>query len=75
MGKTFKSLRIDAGLSRLDLAHQLNLKEDTIKKYERSYRLPSEKKLLEMQVIFRCSFEEIIDAYTYHKKDKIEKSK
>lgn len=75
MGKTFKSLRIDAGLSRLDLAHQLNLKEDTIKKYERSYRLPSEKKLLEMQGIFGCSFEEIIEAYTYHKKDKIEKTK
>lgn len=64
--KTFKELRKNAGLNIEDVASNLGLTIGSYKKYECSSRTPSTKVLLKMQVLFKCTNDELINAIKYH---------
>lgn len=71
--KTFKDLRINARLSEEELARKLGVKKTTIKKYEASHRVPSDKKIKLLKSILNCSDEEFNEAYMNHKMIRIKK--
>ncbi|AAK79908.1 transcriptional regulator with XRE-family HTH domain [Clostridium acetobutylicum] len=64
---TFKILRLASGLSAERVAAALSLKEASYRKYEYSDRLPSVETLQALTRIYKCSLEEITEAYNYHK--------
>lgn len=70
---TFKTLRINAGLSEDELASELGVKKMTVKKYEASHRLPSDKRIKLLKNILKCSDEDFNKAYMNHKMTRIKK--
>lgn len=70
---TFRTLRLKAKFTNEFMAEQLNIKLETYNKYERSERLPPSKRLDRIKELFKCTDEEIIAAYAFHKREQMKK--
>lgn len=70
---TFRDLRTKSGQTAEDLAKKLKIKEETIKKYEYSMRLPGTLILTQMPNVYKCTAAEAMEAYNYHKEVQIKR--
>ncbi|WP_051624050.1 helix-turn-helix domain-containing protein [Clostridium akagii] len=70
---TFKDLRIKSGLTENTAAKKLGIKEATYRKYEYSMRLPGKLILLQMKEVFKCTGDELLDAFNCHKEVQIKR--
>lgn len=61
----FKDIREKKGFSTKYVADKLNIKINTLYKYEEFYSMPSASILLKMQQIYKCTHEELLEAYKY----------
>lgn len=70
----FRTLRLKKEMSCSELAEKINVKEETIRKYERSIRVPSLKVTLRLKKALGCTDDEFLDAYAYHSKEHLIKN-
>lgn len=75
MAITFKTLRIKAGLTCSEVAASIGVKEGTIRKYECSSRVPCLNNVHKLEKILECNNEEFMQAYMYHRKQNLLKTK
>lgn len=61
----FKDIREKKGFSTKYVSDKLNVKINTLYKYEEYYAIPSASILLKMQRIYKCTHEELLEAYKY----------
>lgn len=74
----FKELRKKNGYNTDFVAKELSIKKATLYKIEEYHSLPSIKILLKMQEVYKCSYEEVVNAYAIakgvHNERRIKKS-
>lgn len=59
----FKELRERTGYTTDYVAKKLGIKKTTLYKYEGGHSIPSTSILLKMVDIYKCKYEEVVDAY------------
>lgn len=64
---TFRTLRVKKDLTINYIAEKLGVNPGTVKKYESSEKLPSNKRFVMLQNALECSDEEMAVAFTHHK--------
>ncbi|OSA85813.1 UNVERIFIED_ORG: hypothetical protein B2H98_18340 [Clostridium botulinum] len=70
---TFKELRKNAELTTKQVAAALKIKLDTYQKYECSVRLPNASILAQMPGVYKCSGDDVINAYKHAKEVNFER--
>lgn len=70
---TFRKLRLRNGQTPKQIAKKLKIKEETYLKYEYSMRLPGSSILAQMPSVFKCTGDEVLKAYNYHKEVQIKR--
>lgn len=64
---TFKALRSITSKNAYEISSDLGIVEGTYRKYESSVRLPSINVINKMASAYNCSYDEVMEAYNYHK--------
>ncbi|MHC1683734.1 MAG: helix-turn-helix domain-containing protein [Clostridiaceae bacterium] len=72
-GTTFKTLRKNIGYTTECVADKLGIKVATYRKYECFNRLPGTDILTHMAEIYKCSFDEVVQAYKNAKEVQIKR--
>jgi len=67
----FRTLRLNAGLTCKEIADSIGIKETTLKKYECSDRMPPNSRLIKLEEALKCSKDELMAAYAYHKEENL----
>lgn len=70
---TFKELRIRSGRAPQEIADALQIKKETYLKYEYSMRLPGTSILAQMLNIYKCTGDDLLNAYNYHKEVQVKR--
>jgi len=72
---TFRTLRLNAGLTCKEIANSVGVKETTLRKYECSDRMPPNSRLIKLEEALKCSKDELMAAYTHHKEENLYRAK
>lgn len=72
---TFRTLRLKTRYTCKDIADMVGIKEATLRRYECSDRIPSNLKLIKLEAALKCSKEDFMAAYAYHKEQNLLKTK
>ena len=64
LGRNIKKYRLLSGFSMREMAEQLGVSHQTIKKYEDDTMIPNSKRLIEIAKLLKVKISDLVNAYT-----------